>query len=281
MMSGISSNTLTGFKEYLELKERSDATIEKYLHEIRMLQVYIDDCELTKNELIAYRLKISKCYQPQTINGKLNAINCFLKYLGLNDMLLNLLRVQHNAFIDESRELTEKEYRRMLQAALDKGNIRLYYLMLTLAGTGIRISELQYITVEAVTNRKAEISMKGKNRVILISKKLQKKLQKYISLLCIDKGQIFCTKHGLPLDRSNVCHEMKQICEVAGVSPHKVFPHNFRHLFARAFYAVEKNIAHLADILGHSNIETTRIYLLSSTRDYEHALCRMNLIIQK
>lgn len=279
MMSGISSNTLTGFKEYLELKERSDATIEKYLHEIRMLQVYIDDRELTKSELIAYRSKISKCYQPQTVNGKLNAINCFLKYLGLNNMLLNLLRVQHNAFMDESRELTEKEYRRMLQAALDKGKTRLYYLLLTLAGTGIRISELQFITVEAVANGKAEISMKGKNRVILIPKKLQEKLQTYIIKQNMETGQVFCTKHGRPLDRSNVCHEMKKICEAAGVSAHKVFPHNFRHLFARVFYAVEKNIAHLADILGHSNIETTRIYLLSSTKDYENTLTKMNLII--
>ena len=187
--------------------------------------------------------------------------------------------MQRRAFIDEKRELTEAEYRRLLSAAKAQGNNRMYCLLMTIAGTGIRISELRFITVKAVKKGRAEIRLKGKTRTILLTKELRSRLLKYISQCGISNGCVFRTRSGRPLDRSNVCHDMKKLCRDASVDPNKVFPHNLRHLFARVFYAVEKNLAHLADVLGHSSIETTRIYVAASAREYEKTLCRMRLII--
>ena len=199
--------------------------------------------------------------------------------IGLPALRLKFFRVQRRAFIDEKRELTEAEYRRLLSAAKAQGNNRMYCLLMTIAGTGIRISELRFITVKAVQKGRAEIRLKGKTRTILLTKELRSRLLKYISQCGISNGCVFRTRSGRPLDRSNVCHDMKKLCRDAAVDPNKVFPHNLRHLFARVFYAVEKNLAHLAVVLGHSSIETTRIYVAASAREYEKTLCRMRLII--
>lgn len=279
MIYELCAGSVLQYEQYLTEHEKSAATIQKYLREVNRFMEYFKTTELNKESLMACREQMQQNYQPQTVNGKLNAINSFLKFIGYGELKLNLLRIQHRSFMDENRELSHEDYCNLLSAAKMQGKDRLYHLMLTLGGTGIRISELKFITVEAVNAGEAIISLKGKNRVVLIGCKLQKKLMQYAKANGIDSGMIFRTRSGKPLDRSDICHEMKTVCEAAGVDPHRVFPHNFRHLFARAFYAVEKNLAHLADILGHSSIETTRIYLTSTAKDYEHTLCRMNLIL--
>jgi len=181
--------------------------------------------------------------------------------------------------VEEYRELSRDEYRRLLGAAKDRGDDRLYHVMIAICGTGIRISELKYITVEAVRNGRAEISMKGKERLLLIPKALKNKLLQYAARNKIFQGCLFITKNKKPLDRSNIWHDMKRLCQAARVNEQKVFPHNLRHLFARSFYAIEKNIAHLADILGHSNIETTRIYVAASARTCKRTMDKMQLVI--
>ena len=265
-------------KEMME-NEKAEATIKKYVREAECLKNFLNGSCLTKEILLNYRDRLIKNYQAQTVNGKLSAVNGFLEAIGLPALRLKFFRVQRRAFIDEKRELTEAEYRRLLSAAKAQGNNRMYCLLMTIAGTGIRISELRFITVKAVKKGRAEIRLKGKTRTILLTKELRSRLLKYISQCGISNGCVFRTRSGRPLDRSNVCHDMKKLCRDAAVDPNKVFPHNLRHLFARVFYAVEKNLAHLADVLGHSSIETTRIYVAASAREYEKTLCRMRLII--
>lgn len=275
----ITSSVIRDFRDDMRKKEKAKATIHKYAREIEQLENFLRGKPITKDAILEYRECLQKRNQVQTVNGKLSAINSFLSFIGLDCLRLKFLRIQRRAFIEENRELTEPEYKQLLEAARNEGNNRLYHLMLTVAGTGIRISELQFITVEAVKKGRAEIRLKGKSRVVLIQKDLGTRLIKYSKEEGIHAGHIFRTKNGNPLDRSNVCHDMKKLCKSTGVNPKKVFPHNFRHLFARTFYAIEKNLAHLADILGHSSIETTRIYVAASAKSYERTLCKMHLIL--
>lgn len=267
------------FLTYMQDEEKADATIQKYIREIERLQEYLGERCITKPILLEYRDFLLETNLAQTVNGKLSAINAFLDFIDLSGCKLKLLRVQRKAFIDENRELSEEEYRRLLNEAKAMGNKRLYHLMLTLAGTGIRVSELEFITVEAVQKGQAEIRLKGKTRVVLLTNELKIKLLRYAKELGIQTGYVFKTKTGKPLDRSNICHDMKKLCKAANIDPEKVFPHNFRHLFARVFYHLEKNLAHLADILGHSNIETTRLYVAVSAKAYKRTLSSMHLII--
>ncbi|MFQ7877526.1 tyrosine-type recombinase/integrase, partial [Enterocloster sp.] len=197
--------------------------------------------------------------------------------MGLEAHKVKFLKVQKRMYMDEKRELTEQDCRRLLETASRTGKSQLYFLMLVLYGTGIRISELPFVTVEAVYQGNAEINMKGKYRVIIFPKNLVRQLKEYSKDAGIKSGCIFRTKSGKCLDRSNICHSMKKICREAGVDQSKVFPHNFRHLFAKSFYAIEKNLAHLADILGHTSIETTRIYVASSLKHYEKVMNRMRI----
>lgn len=267
------------FREYLYYNEKSTATIQKYIGSIEKLREHLDGQELTKERLLQYREWMERQYSPQTVNVEISAINAWLKFCKMESLRLKLLRVQRESFVSENREITKAEYQKLLSTAKRLGKERLYLIMMTLGGTGIRISELKYITVEAIRCGRAQIRLKGKNRTILLPVKLCKQLKRYVKKLGICSGYIFRTRGGKPVDRSNVCHEMKAISEEAGVRKEKVFPHNFRHLFARLFYSMEKNIAHLADVLGHSRIETTRIYVAASARDYERILNRMELIL--
>ena len=212
------------------------------------------------------------------MNVEISAINAYLKFFKMDQMCLKLLRIQREVFLPENREITKDDYQKLLVTAKQQGKERLYFIMMTLAGTGIRISELKYITVEAISCGKAKIRMKGKTRTVLLPNKLCRMLGKYAKRKGIQSGHIFRTRSGKTVDRSNICHEMKEISEEAGVRKEKVFPHNFRHLFARLFYRIEKNLAHLADVLGHSRIETTRIYVAASAKDYERILNQMELI---
>ena len=204
-------------------------------------------------------------------------MNAFLKFTGLYEYRVKFLKVQRRAYLDETRELTQKEYERLMETAGRQGKYQLYYLMMTICSTGIRVSELRYVTVEAVMRGKAEIFMKGKYRIVIFPKNLATQLKAFARKNGIQSGSLFCTRSGRPLDRSNICHAMKKLCIKAGVQKNKVFPHNFRHLFARSFYEAEKNIAHLADILGHSSIETTRIYVAASIKEHERILNKLKI----
>lgn len=278
-MRTITESSIVQFEKSLYLNERSKATVRKYVQAVRRLAEFLEDGELSKARLLEYREHLLQTRKAQTVNGALSAINAYLDTQGWQDCRVKLLRVQRQVFLDEDRELTGEEYRRLLAAAKSRGNERLYLLMLTVCGTGIRIGELAYITVEAARAGRAEIRMKGKNRVVILQKELRRRLLRFAKRRGIASGHIFRTRSGRPLDRSNVCHEMKGLCEAARVEPHKVFPHNLRHLFARTFYTVERNLAHLADVLGHSRIETTRIYVAVSAATHERTLERMKLVI--
>lgn len=275
----ITTAQIEAFRKEMKEKEKADATIEKYFREIELLSHFLRGRKITKELLIEYREKLQEKHKTRTVNVKLSAVNAFLDFTGWQELRMKFLRIQRNVFAEESRELTEAEYRRLLKAAKRQKNDRMYHVLLTLAGTGIRVSELGFITVAAVKKGRAEIRLKGKTRTVLLTKELRNRLLKYAACHRVKKGPVFCTKNNKPLDRSNLCHEMKKLCGDAAVEKDKVFPHNLRHQFARTFYAIEKNLAHLADILGHSSVETTRIYVAASAKEYERTLCRMRLII--
>lgn len=278
-MNMIQEQDIREFESYLYLNERARATVNKYVQSVRKLAEYLNGERVEKTRLLEYREYLLRQRKAQTVNGALSAINAFLDFCGEQECRVRLLKVQRQAFLDEERELSEAEYRRLLAAALRCGNERLYLIMLTVCGTGIRISELPYITVEAARGGRAQIRLKGKSRLIILQKKLRGRLLRYAAGQRIKSGYIFRTRSGRPIDRSNICHDMKKLCEAAGVDPGKVFPHNLRHLFARTFYAVERNLAHLADVLGHSRIETTRIYVAVSVAAHEKILEQMRLVI--
>lgn len=274
----ITEEMLSKFQRYLKEEEKSAATIQKYMRETRNFAGFLKGGGIQKEKVIAYRVLLQKRYQARTVNGKLSAINAYLSFSGNEDCKVRFLKVQHNAFIDADRELEEQEYKRLLFTAKNQKDERLYYILLTLSGTGIRVGELKYITAEAVYAGGSEITLKGKNRKILLSGELKDKLVEYMECQNIRTGPLFRTRNGNPMDRSNICHEMKKLCLEADVSESKVFPHNLRHLFARKYFEIDKNLPHLADILGHSSIETTRIYVAASTREHEKVLEQMRFM---
>ncbi len=274
----VSEKSVNEFQWFLAENEKSDATIQKYVREIEKLKEYLAGEPVTKGKIIAYRALLQNENRASTVNGKLSAINHYLQSIGLPECTVKLLKIQKNAFVNEEKELTEKEYRRLLEAALSEHKDRLYHLILTLCCTGIRVSELRFVTTDALEKGKAEISLKGKNRIVIFPKKLINKLKEYAKSHHIMSGPVFCTRSGKAMDRSNICHEMKKLGEQIGIRREKVHPHSLRHLFARQFYAVHKNIAHLADVLGHSSIETTRIYVAVSAREHERTMETMNLV---
>ena len=267
------------FGNVLRESEKAPLTIQKYVREVLCFMDFLGNSPITKSRVLDYREYLQNIHKSRTVNGKLSAINVYLEYSGLSDCKVKLLRVQRNTFIDENRDLSETEYKRLLAVAKDRQNTSLYHVMLTICNTGIRISELRFITIEAVKSRKAEINLKGKTRIVIIPKELAKRLEQYAMENKIRSGVLFRTRNGKPLDRSNICHDMKKLCEAARVKPQKVFPHNLRHLFAKSYYAIEKNLARLADILGHSSVETTRIYVATCVREYERAMQKMQLIV--
>lgn len=278
-MNTITQSTLLSFGQSLYDSEKSEATVAKYVFCVERMIKELSGRELTKEFLLKYRDGLMQKYKPQTVNGNISAINAFLDFCGLTDMRLKLLKVQRQVFLEEERELSKEEYTRLLVAARCRGDERLYLLLVTLGSTGIRISELCYITVEAAESGRAQIRLKGKNRTIILRRELRKQLLAYAAKRGIESGLIFRTRSGRALDRSNICHDMKKLCAQAQVETCKVFPHNLRHLFARVYYGIEKDLAHLADVLGHSQIETTRIYVAASVKTHEKILERMELII--
>nr|WP_296835785.1 tyrosine-type recombinase/integrase [uncultured Marvinbryantia sp.] len=278
-MKKITKERVQEFEEELYINEKARATREKYVRAVQKLAEYLGGEELTKRHLVEYREYLQTEHKAQTVNGALTAIHSFLDFLGWQECRVRLLKVQRQAFLEESRELSETEYKRLLKTAEKQGKKRLWLLMQTVCGSGIRIGELVYITVEAARAGRAQIQMKGKNRTILLQRELRKRLLRYAGEQKIESGHIFRSRSGKPLDRSNICHDMKKLCVEARVNPCKVFPHNLRHLFARTFYAATNNLAHLADVLGHSRIETTRIYVAVSAAAHEKVLNGLGLVI--
>lgn len=274
----ITEETLAAFARQLGEEERSPATLEKYLREVRQFAAFLGGREVTRELAAAWREELSARQSPATVNGKLTALDRLLASLGWEDCRVKHLRVQRQLFRDSARELSREEYARLVETARRLGRGRLSLLMETICATGIRVSEVRYITAEAVREGRTEIALKGKIRTILLPGKLCRKLEKYARQKKITSGELFLTRSGRPMSRKQIWAEMKGVCRAAGVAPSKVFPHNLRHLFARCFYRVSRDVAKLADVLGHSSIETTRIYLISTGAEHMKILSRMHLI---
>lgn len=260
----ITQKLLNGFVAYLKEQEKSLSTIKSYQRELFSLQMYIGDNTVNKERLLNYKSMITNQYTPSSCNVAIAAINSFLRYMGREDLFIRPLRVQKTIFENKDKELTKRDYDKLIKAATINGDERTALAIQTICATGIRVSELQYITVEALKNGQAAISCKGKNRVVFIPRSLSTLLKKYVINRNIKSGPIFITRNNKPLNRSNLWKQMKQLCDIAGVNSTKVYPHNLRHLFAKTYYSQQKDISRLADILGHSNINTTRIYTRES-----------------
>ncbi|WP_277102820.1 tyrosine-type recombinase/integrase [Clostridium phoceensis] len=274
----ITEETLAAFARQLGEEERSPATLEKYLREVRQFAAFLGGREVTRELAAAWREELSARQSPATVNGKLTALDRLLAFLGWEDCRVKHLRVQRQLFRDSARELSREEYARLVETARRLGRGRLSLLMETICATGIRVSEVRYITAEAVREGRTEIALKGKIRTILLPGKLCRKLEKYARQKKNTSGELFLTRSGRPMSRKQIWAEMKGVCRAAGVAPSKVFPHNLRHLFARCFYRVSRDVAKLADVLGHSSIETTRIYLISTGAEHARTLDQLRLI---
>ena len=267
------------YTAYLMEQERAITTVKKYEHDLLTFCADLAERELTKAALIDWKQRLIGTHAPASVNAMLAAVNGYLKYFGWNELCVKPLKIQRSAFLDERKELTRAEYARLVEAAGRKENERLSLVIQTLCATGIRVSELKFITVAAVQSGRAEIHNKGKFRLVFLPGKLRKLLKKYIQKQKKTAGAVFTTRTGKPLDRSNIWRDMKALCESAGVAPEKVFPHNLRHLFARTFYGLEKDLSRLADILGHSSVNTTRIYTAESGAVHARQIEGLGLVI--
>lgn len=275
----LTAKTLAQFKSHLIAEERSASTVEKYLRDTAAFAAYAGGAALTKETVIGYKRRLQERYAVRSVNSILASMNSLFAFLGWLDLKVKSVKLQQQIYCPEEKELTKAEYARLCRTAERKHNARLNLILQTICGTGIRVSELSYITVEAVKQGEATVSCKAKTRSVFIVKELQKKLLRYAAEQGIKTGMIFVTRTGKPLSRTNIWREMKALCEEAGVNPKKVFPHNLRHLFARTFYGIEKDIAKLADILGHSSINTTRIYIISTGTEHRKRMENMRLIL--
>ena len=275
----MTTEQLHSFRAYLRDEERSAATVEKYLCEVTQFAAWLNNTVVTKSAVAEWKEHLlPEGYEPSTVNGKLTALDRFFDFMGWSDCKVKHLKLQRRLFRDDSRELTKAEYERLIETAEELGKERLSLLMESICGTGIRVSEVQYLTVEAAQQGKVEIYLKGKVRTILIPGKLCKKLLKYARKHKIASGEIFLTRGGKSLSRKQIWAEMKALCRKASVASSKVFHHNLRHLFARTFYRVCRDVAKLADVLGHSSIETTRIYLISTGAEHAKTLDLLRLV---
>lgn len=276
-MDIITEETINDFKKYLYESEKSKNTIEKYMRDISRFSAFLVGKNLDKTTVLEYKRHLCENYSPRSVNSILSSLNMFFSHINRKDLKVKFLKIQRHLFADRQKELTKSEYERLLKAAKGK-NERLYLLMQTVASTGLRVSEIKYITVDSVKSGQTTINCKGKIRQIFLPPKLCKMLKRYIRLRGIKSGTIFTAKSGKPLDRHAIWKMMKSLCDIAGVSKDKVFPHNLRHLFARAFYDLHKDIVKLADILGHSSVETTRIYTIESGVNHMIQLERLGLL---
>lgn len=278
-MKKITVETIKQFKDHLISEEKSEATIEKYIRDINAFYIWICGREVNKSVVIEYKNEIIELYAPASANSMLSSINSFFAYMEWYECKVKTFKIQKQIFASKEKELTKNEYEKLLKAAKKKNNEKLYLLMQTICGTGIRVSELRFITKEAIVKGQATINCKGKMRVVILPEKLCVALRRYAKEHMIISGAIFVSKNGKPLDRSNIWKMLKNLCESAGVSKEKVFPHNFRHLFARTYYSLEKDVIRLADILGHSSVNTTRIYTMETGEVHRMQLQRLGLLL--
>lgn len=274
----ITAGSIKDFEALLIRDEKSAATIEKYIRDVRAFARFLGERPVSKELVVQYKNRIAEKYAPASVNSMLAAVNFFLKSLGLYECTVKTVRMQRQSFRAGEREMSRNEYFRLLGAARKKKDARLYLLMQTICSTGIRVSELRFITVESLIHGKARVSLKGKTRIVLIPKSLIKELSIYARTRGIKQGSIFITRGGKALDRSNILHEMKALCEVAHVDRCKVFPHNLRHLFACLYYKAEKDLSRLADILGHASVDTTRIYTSVSGAEQQRKIDQLGLV---
>ena len=275
----ITKQTMDRFYEYLIEEERSSGTIEKYIRDVRLLQSWLRSAPVTKENAARWKQELLQSGRaPSTVNSMLAAANTYFRFMGWDELKLKSIRLQRRFFRENERELTKAEYQLLMETAKKRGDERLALLMETICATGIRVSEVPYITTDAIKKGRARISMKGKLRTILIPAQLCRKLRKYATKHRIGRGEIFLTKNGTRLERKQIWAQMKALCKYAGIERNKVFPHNLRHLFARCFYRISHDISSLADVLGHSSIETTRIYLRETVQEHRRKLEKLRLI---
>lgn len=277
-MRKITDERIYSFKNYLIEGEKSENTIEKYIRDINFFRVWLSGQEVTKILALEYKKELCEKYAPASVNAAISSLNSFFAFMEWHDIRIKALKIQRQIFSSKDKELTKAEYERLLTAAKSKKNERLYYLMQTICSTGIRVSELRYITTSAVKSGQAIINCKGKMRIVFLPKELCKMLKDYIKGNNIKSGSVFVSKNGKPLDRSHIWKMLKALCESVGVSKDKVFPHNFRHLFARTYYSLQKDIVRLADILGHSSINTTRIYTIETGEVHREQMQKLGLL---
>ena len=277
-MRKITNELIQKFKEYLIDEEKSSSTLEKYIRDITVFMDWCKGTELCKSLVLEYKQDIIEKYAPASVNSILSSLNSFFVYNEWYDLKVKAVKIQRQIFASKDKELTKAEYERLLTAAKQKKNQRLYYLMQTICATGIRVSELKAITVLSVKCGRATINSKGKMRIVILPKQLCKILKDYIKENNIKNGSEFVSKNGKPLDRSNIWSDMKKLCETADVSKNKVFPHNLRHLFARTYYSIQKDVVRLADILGHSSINTTRIYTMENGEIHRQQIQKLGLL---
>ena len=263
-MKQITTTKIKKYREYLIEEEKSKNTIDKYMRDINAFTKWIAERDLCKAVILEYKEHLKLSYAAKSVNSILSSLNSFFGFCEWHNLKVKLLKIQKQIFANESKELTKDEYDRLLNAAISKGNEKLYLLMQTICATGIRVSELQFITVESLRKRKANIDLKGKMRMVIIPNNLCKTLLKYATEQKITTGSVFISKNGKPLNRSNIWKMMQSLCDDANVSKSKVFPHNLRHLFAKRYYSLHKDIVRLADILGHTSVNTTRIYTMET-----------------
>ena len=267
------------FEDYLRHDEREESTIEAYLRSLTRFAEWAEGRAITKELAMEWKAALAEAgYRPISVNAMLAAVNKFFTCMGREDCKVKYLKLQRQMFRKSEKDLSKEEYQRLVQAAHEKGDLRMELILETICATGIRVGELKYITVEAVRAGVAEIALKGKIRTILLPHRLCRKLQKYAKQQKIASGKLFLTQDGLPVSRQYIWRKMKELCEAAGVERSKVFPHNLRSLFARSFYGSCHDVVRLADVLGHSSIETTRIYLMSTGKEYLRQLDKLGLV---
>ena len=266
------------YSNYLRVEEKSEATIRKYIHDVSAFAEWLGERSITKSAVCEYKERLTTQYAVRSVNSVLSSLNSFFDWLGLPECKVKNLKIQKQIFFEPNKDLTKDEYERLLKTACQEGKKRLYLVMQTICATGIRVSELQYITVSAVKKGAALINCKGKNRIILIPQKLCMLLSAYAVEQHIKSGAVFITKTGKPIDRSNVWTEMKSLCKRAGVLAAKVFPHNLRHLFGKTYYAIYQDIVRLADILGHTSVNTTRIYTIEGGEIHRKRIQNLGLV---
>ncbi len=267
------------FEKYLIAEEKSTATIEKYIRDVSAFADFSKSRKIEKTMVMEYKAELGNVYAATSANSMIAALNSFFKFKGWQDCCVKQFRVHKQLYCPEEKELTKAEFYRLINAAKLNGDKRMDMIIQTIGGTGIRVSELRFITVETVEKGEAVVTCKGRTRTVFIVTKLQKRLKRYIENEGISEGPVFISRNGKPMNRCNIWREMKKLCRDAGICESKVFPHNLRHLFARIFYAMEKDIAKLADILGHASIETTRIYIITTVQEHRKRMEAMHLIL--